>query len=433
MNLKSMFGIGLVSLGTAFAQDGAYDSETYSTPSESTVTESTETAPSASEQELQRQQEQAASAKEITAPVPFVAPTIPSDSKKSSFNSILHGKSYNKNSNMAAANNTDLLLRYPNLFANRKFFYIEPTNKMGILSLGSFFTAFDISPLGTDAEGKDLGNSELGRLTLGYAVPGFGFYIRGGLGRERTSDDNGVESKTFAGDDWAFAIAKSFIGMNLAVEGDWLTKKEQTHEDPDNGVEREQRYNSLTLGANITNAPTAKNFTWTLGARFLNYLDETQIDGEVSESDDPNSFWRISPYFRAGLSVLENENARVLVGGAAILSYTNFDDPSEVYEFRAMLQPSVLGEIFVGEQKNFMFYGEFGYNWDLFVLNKDNASDKTTISDEMFPVVTSVGFRYQYKDFLSVEFGIGDSLFSGSGNFFNGTHTFLVFSAMFRF
>ena len=126
MNLKKMFGIGLISLGTAFAQeyvDASAESETSSTTSSTT-------APSMSEQELQKQEEQAAASNDLTAPVPFVAPDIPKESKRSSFNSILHGKSYNMNSNMAAANNTVLLLRYPNLFANRKFFYIEPTNEM---------------------------------------------------------------------------------------------------------------------------------------------------------------------------------------------------------------------------------------------------------------------------------------------------------------
>ena len=129
MNIKSMFGIGLVSFGVAFAQDyAAPEAETYSAPAETSTNSytATTTAPSMSEQELQKQEEQAASSKSLTAPVPFVKPDIPKESKRSSFNSILHGRSYNYNGNMAAANNTDLLMRYPNLFANRKFFYIEP-------------------------------------------------------------------------------------------------------------------------------------------------------------------------------------------------------------------------------------------------------------------------------------------------------------------
>ena len=92
MNLKTMFGLGLISLGTVFAQeyvDASADTGTYSTTTSST------TAPSMSEQELQKQEEQAAASNDLTAPVPFVAPDIPKESKRSSFNSILHGKSYN--------------------------------------------------------------------------------------------------------------------------------------------------------------------------------------------------------------------------------------------------------------------------------------------------------------------------------------------------
>ena len=405
MNFKTMFGIGLVGFGLAFAQ---------------------ETAPSMSEQELQKQEEQAAASEDLTAPVPFVKPDIPKESKRSSFNAVLHGKSYNRNSNMAAANNTDLLLKYPNLFANRKFFYIEPTNKLGIVSLGSFFTAFDISKAPYD-------DSQLGRLTLGYAVPGFGFYVRAGLGRDRVSNDAGVVSTTYGGDDWALAIAKSFFGMNVAADVDWLTTKKQVHSDPDLGSETEDRFDSLTINLSLTNAPTAKNFTWTLGARFVNFLNETEVDGDVQKPGDPASYWDISPYIRTGLSVLENENARVLIGAAAIVSYRNYDDPVDLYALTAVLQPSMLGEIFLGENKNFMFYGEVGYDWVAFQYMKNNDTDTSRMMDQMDVVKASVGFRYQYKDYLAVEFGVGESLFTGFGNFFQSGSTMVDFSAMVRF
>ena len=411
MNLKMMFGLTLISLGTAFAQDSGY--------------ESTQMAQSLSEQELQRQEEKAASSESFSDPVPFVAPSIPSDSKRSPFNAILHGKSYNRNSNMAAANNTDLLLSYPNLFANRKFFYIEPTNKLGIASLGSFFTAFDVSSVPQD--------STLGRLTLGYAAPGFGFYVRAGLGRDRVSNDAGVFSKTYGGDDWAAAIAKGFMGMNVALDADWFTMKTESHNDPEAGQETEDRFDSLTVNLSVTNAPTAKNFTWTLGVRFVNFLNETEVDGDVLKANDPASYWDLSPYIRGGLSILENENARILIGGAAIFSYRNYDDPVDAYAITAVLQPSMLGEVFVGENKNFMFYGEAGYDWVAFQFAKDNDADSKRIMDKMDAVNASVGFRYQYKDFLAVELGLGEKLFTGIGNFFQADGTFIDFSAMVRF
>ena len=408
MNLKTMFGIGLVGFGLAFAQDGSSESR------------------SMSEQELQKQEEQAASSESLTSPVAFVKPDIPKESKRSPFNAILHGKSYNRHSNMAAANNTDLLLTYPNLFANRKFFYIEPTNKLGIVSLGSFFTAFDISNAPYD-------DTQLGRLTLGYAAPGFGIYIRAGLGRDRVSNDAGVVSTTYGGDDWAASIAKSFLGMNVAADVDWLTTKKQVHSDPDLGSETEDRFDSLTINLSLTNAPTAKNFTWTLGARFVNFLNETEVDGEVKKANDPASFWDISPYIRGGLSVLENENARILLGAAAIVSYKHYDDPLDLYSLTTVLQPSMLGEVFLGENKNFMFYGEVGYDWVAFQYTKNGDTDTSRMMDLMDVVNASVGFRYQYKDYLAVEFGIGESLFTGTGNFFQSGNTILDFSAMIRF
>jgi len=412
-----MFGVGLLSFGVAFAY------------------------PSYSEEQLQQQEEQAAASESLTAPVPFVKPDIPKESKRSSFNAILHGKSYNVNSNMAAANNTELLLRYPNLFANRKFFYIEPTNKLGIVSLGSFFTAFDITKASE-------GDTQLGRLTLGYAAPGFGFYIRAGLGRDRVNNESnasttvegvdvqpGVKSRTIGGDDWAFALAKGFLGMNVALEGDWLTTKTKSHSDPDVGLENEDRFDSITVNLNLTNAPTAKNFTWTFGVRFVDYLNETEVDGDVLRAGNPPSYWEVSPYFRSGLSVLENENARILIGAGAIVAYKHYDDPLDKFAITSVIQPSMMGEVFVGENKNFMFYGEVGYDWVAFRYVKDNDADYSKMMDMMDVVKASVGFRYQYKDFLAVELGLAENmnLLRGPGNFFQSGETIANFSAMVRF
>lgn len=443
MKLKTMFGIGLVSFGVAFAQD-AYESG--SAPAGNTMT-----AQSLSEQELQKQEEKAAASEDLTAPVPFVKPDIPKESRRTPFNAILHGKSYNKNSNMAAANNTDLLLTYPNLFANRKFFYIEPTSKLGILSLGSFFTAFDISRA-THPANDDL-HREVGRLTLGYAAPGFGFYFRAGLGSiwgnsytERDTVVNGErvtaydETKidtTYGGDDWAFAISKGFLGMNVALYGDWVTHKQKIHKEPDRGQETKDRFDSLTLNLNLTNAPTAKNFTWTLGARFINFNNETKYDGKVRGPGDPPSYWSLDPYIRGGLSVLENENARILFGTAAIFSYRHFDEPlDDAFALAAIVQPSMMGEVFVGESKNFMFYGEAGYNWFAFRYSKHkdgNDNELYEMGYEMESVNASVGFRYQYKDFLAVELGLEEKLFRNPGSIFQDTQTLANFSAMVRF
>ena len=74
MNLKTMFGIGLVSFGVAFAQEAS---------------ESATTAPSYSEQQLQQQEEQAAASESLTSPVPFVLRPIANSSSSSRKNRLL--------------------------------------------------------------------------------------------------------------------------------------------------------------------------------------------------------------------------------------------------------------------------------------------------------------------------------------------------------
>ena len=92
-----------------------------------------------------------------------------------------------------------------------------------------------------------------------------------------------------------------------------------------------------------------------------------------------------------------------------------------------------MGEVFVGENKNFMFYGEVGYDWVAFQYWKDSDADVSRMMDKMDAVNASVGFRYQYKDFLAVELGLGEKLFTGLGNYFQADGTFIDFSAMIRF
>ena len=193
------------------------------------------------------------------------------------------------------------------------------------------------------------------------------------------------------------------------------------------------RFDSLSFKLNMTNAPSAKNFTWTVGASFASSRNETLVDDDVDESKGPHSFWDLTPYVRGGVSVLENENARVLFGAAAIFNYRHFYDPKDEFSFTMVLQPSMMGEVFIGESKNFMFYGEVGYDWVAFDFDKNNDNDTNQMTDIMQPVVAAVGFRYQYKDFLAVELGLGQQLFSNAGAFFNGDNTFIDFSAMIRF
>ena len=51
----------------------------------------------------------------------------------------------------------------------------------------------------------------------------------------------------------------------------------------------------------------------------------------------------------------------------------------------------------------------------------------------MESVNASVGFRYQYKDFLAVELGLEEMLFRNPGSIFQDTQTLANFSAMVRF
>lgn len=110
---------------------------------------------------------------------------------------VLHGNAYNRVQNEAAGDNVDALLnKRLTKLANQKFFYIEPTGEKGVVSLGGFFGAMDIS-------------GELGRATAGYATPGFAIEARLGLGQIKAETKDADIKETVEGDDWGLTLSKT--------------------------------------------------------------------------------------------------------------------------------------------------------------------------------------------------------------------------------
>ena len=427
MNLKTTFGIGLVSLGIAFAQEGSY--------------ESTPMAQSMSEQELQKQEEQAAASENLTAPVPFVKPDIPKDSKRSSFNSILHGKSYNRNSNMAAANNTDLLLTYPNLFANRKFFYIEPTGEKGVVSLGGFFGAMDIS-------------GELGRATAGYATPGFAIEARLGLGQIKTETKGADIKETVEGDDWGLTLSKTLGGYVVTLSGDWITFAKETNVDPVRGPKTEQRYRDLDASLIVTDGPSARKHFWSAGVAFNRHEDELESGGTLI-GDSLTSNFTVVPLFNYGTPVLRANYANVYMGLNASVPVTVYDKAdmrdstsgkykeASLWTVGVNLAPNILGEVLLTE--SLMLFGEASYTWEAFryVDNQTPYADvkvKRSVADKVeatmglrYQYKDWAGLRYQYKDWAACEFAFGDSFFTDTKSIFNGEGVFISFGGFIYF
>ena len=124
---------------------------------------------------------------------------------------VIHGSAYNTVKNEAAGDNVDLLLdRRLTKFYGQKFFYIEPAGERGVVSLGNFFGAMDIS-------------GDVGRATLGYTNGSFGAEIRAGVGKRYFDNDNVEQKVSYNGNDFGLTLSQMLGGYVLTLGGDWIT------------------------------------------------------------------------------------------------------------------------------------------------------------------------------------------------------------------
>ena len=98
------------------------------------------------------------------------------------------------------------------------------------------------------------------------------------------------------------------------------------------------------------------------------------------------------------------------------------------------LAPNILGEVLLGS--HVMLFGEATYRWRVFDYTKgtDEADDEYTAMESVSNQVrATVGFRYQYEDWIACEFAFGDSFFTDTKSIFNGEGVFVSFGGFIYF
>ncbi len=394
MNFKVMLGFGLLAMSAAMAQD-----------------------------------ETAAVAAPVTA---TTAPAKATTASAGVFDGV-RGSAFNGVGNEAAPNNIDDYLARPSNFGGVQMLYIEPAAERGLVSFGTdrtFFAMFDNS-----------GN--LGRLTLGMANKGgWGLDVRLALGQYHYSNDNGSAGLTSAGDDWGVTFATPMGGYTLAVSGDWLTNADEFSTNPDKGDGTDENYRDFTLNANLTNAPSAGAYTWTLGADFDRHVNYTGA-GSKTNDENSDSYTKFAPYFNIGGQVLGNEKAHVFIGANSSLPIVVFDGYDStgstkinegLFEVGINVEPNIIGELAVTD--NFLVFGEASYDWLVFgyANGTDEATvDYTVLESHSNAATATAGIRYQKDNRYAVEFALGDEVFTGTHAIFNGDNTFISFGGFLYF
>ena len=345
---------------------------------------------------------------------------------------VLHGNAYNRVQNEAAGDNVDALLnKRLTKLAYQKFFYIEPTGEKGVVSLGGFFGAMDIS-------------GELGRATAGYATPGFAIEARLGLGQIKTETKGADIKETVEGDDWGLTLSKTLGGYVVTLSGDWTTFAKETNVDPARGPKTEQRYRDLDASLIVTDGPSARKHFWSAGVAFNRHEDELESGGTLI-GDSLTSNFTVVPLFNYGTPVLRASYANVYMGLNAAVPVTVYDKAdmrdstsgkfaeASLWTVGVNLAPNILGEVLLTE--SLMLFGEASYTWEAFryVDNQTPYADvkvKRSVADK---VEATMGLRYQYKDWAACEFAFGDSFFTDTKSIFNGEGVFVSFGGFIYF
>ena len=345
---------------------------------------------------------------------------------------VLHGNAYNRVANEAAGDNVDILLsKRLTKIPFHKFFYIEPSGEKGVVSLGGFFGAMDIS-------------GDVGRATAGYATPSFGAEIRLGLGQYKTETKGAEVKETDFGDDWGLTLSKTLGGYVVTLSGDWVTSKDETNVKPKRGAETEQRFRDIDASLIVTNGPSARKHFWSTGVAFERYEDETEVDGHLI-GDSLTSSISIVPVFNYGTPVLRASYANVYMGVNAAVPVTIYDKAdmrdttsgklkeASLNTVGVNLTPNIVGEVLLTE--SFMLFGEADYNWEVFryFYNKTPYDEVKLKRSKASMVEASMGMRYQYKDWAACEFAFGDRFFTDTKSIFNGEDVFISFGGFIYF
>ena len=481
MNLKKTFAMALVSAAFAMAQEAAPAAEPAAQPAAETapvaetpaaespaevaqpVAEApaaetpaaeapvaeTATTPAPAEVAQPAQESAPAAPAEIAKPAepeqvaaPSAAPQGPQGAPegvrmgppKTPF-TVIHGSAYNTVMNEAAGDNVDILLdrRLTKLYG-QKFFYIEPAGERGVVSLGNFFGAMDIS-------------GDVGRALVGYTNGSFGAEIRAGLGKRKIENDNVEQKVSFNGNDFGLTLSKMLGGFVLTLGGDLTTIAEETDTDPKapRAPTTEERYRDITATLVLTDGPSARKHFWSAGVNFARHENEMEVAGAL-KNENPDSYIRFVPFFNYGTPALQSEHARLMLGLNTAVpviiqdEYMVRDTTNGIVGKKNMthvgltLTPNMVGEVLLGE--SVMLFGEAAYQWEAVSYTKGeniDAGDYEVLESVADKVQATVGFRYQYKDWAACEFAFGDSFFTDTKSIFNGEGVFVSFGGFIYF
>jgi hypothetical protein len=401
MNKKILVGMSLLTAASAFAQ---YSFEPTSAPST-----------------------------EASAPAPAPVAAAPATSAKTADFDQLRGNAYGIIPNEAAASTIGGNMAKPHKMAGQKLLYVEPADEGGVVSFGpadrTYFLGLDNS-------------NDLGLLTVGLAnKASWGLALSVALSKTWTTTETNQTAEATAvekGDRVGLAFSMPTGGNELAASVDWYTHTDELSS-KNGGAEIDVDYTTLAFDVNMGNGPSAKELFWTAGLGLERYASIIEV-GSASAIDEDT---RVSAnlYWNAGLKVLGNEKARVLLGSNNSLIFELYDDVKDVQtghmETAVLLSPNILGEY--SFTQNWLVFGGATHDLKLFSYGAktEGTGDAEVKSSAMQmysnATVATAGLRYQ-KDRFAAEAVLSDNVFTnGVSEVFQGNNTLISFGGFLYF
>ena len=389
------------------------------------------------------------------APAPQAAAPATADSAAAKPAAPLHGIAYNTVGNQAADATIADNLNKPYKMAGAKLVYLEPTSSFSAVAFGEQSTKF-IS--------FEMANN-LGLATFGIANKGFGASIGYALGKELTftksrdayEQTSESEYTVSAGDVIRAKFAFPLGAFDFNATAFWLTYQNETssseeYKDSDTKSNTDEEYDFWDLGGAValSNDPSAKNIFWNAGLTFTrhaNAYERERKSGSTktsSETTGRDAHIYIQPEFNIGGTILQGNDARVLLGlntRAPMKFYDEIDDNSnknkdEYFSMGIYAVPNIFAEIKLGNC--WMVYGGADYTWAVFTMDKEefitDYNDELDIVKSNITVIRSLtgattvnlGARFHYNNF-ALEASIVNTFYNNPfRGFADGNNTILA-------
>ncbi len=431
MNFKLMS----VAVGLALSASAAQDvSNAVSTPAEQAI-ESASTAEPATIADTTMAANQPAPIAEIPAVESSSEPASNSETDAPMANfDVLRGRAYNTVGNQAAASTIADKMSKPHEMAGNKLVYLEPTMEFAAVAFGdsssTYFLGFHNS-------------NNLGLLRAGYATKSFGLQLFAALGKSwllkdgpnRETTQNNVSIGDVIGAVYSMPLGSN---LDLSIEGNWKTisAEESNTSSNKNDTQTERDYWDINIRGAVSNTPAnEKKFSWSTGATVLRHnLTESEVSNkDKTEKATLDSRWQVEPFFNAGVSVLNTNNARVLLGlntRIPVQIYDQIENAStSVRENHLAMgiftSPNLLAELALSD--NWLIFGGATYEWNVFSTEYlyENNTDITAFAMKNSTTTVNAGVRFQYKNF-ALETAISDNFFNNPTVGFTNNGAFIA-------